>query len=690
MKKILLLYLFVIAQSLAVNATERMYVVGFSILPSDSLPQVLAPSSADILKSRMKQKAQIKFASHLLPETLQEWKKRKEEIRAEIFANSGLNIDHDLDLDLRETATIQMDGYVIKNIYFQTQPGVYATANLFVPDGKGPFPAVVNMHGHWKEAKGAENIQSVAHSLAKNGYVCLSMDAFGSGERATTHMDFEYHGSNLGASLMNIGETLLGVQVVDNMRAVDLLSSLPYVDAENIGATGASGGGNQTMWFAAMDERVKAAMPVVSVGTFESAVMGSNCVCELLPGGLSFTETSGVLALYAPRALKMCNHNKDSNVTFYPSEMLRSYHNAKPIFEQYEAEEKISYELFDLEHGYWPEDREAMLGWFDLHLKGIGDGSARKEIPFEVLPFEELMVFPKGQRDPKVVGVAEYARAKGQKLRKSYIEKTFLEQDLVLEDLTSLLKIKASPLVKMVHQFSPDGTWDRLALESSENLLTPLLIKKPSHSGLGYVLLATAAGKQKIPQERMDTWTEKGYGIVIAELSGTGEAASAEDQKVDYLTPFHTLARARLWLGETMMGQWVGELAMVSKFMKEEYAAQNLIFDGEKEAGLAGLFLAATNKGVYESLTLRNTPISYLFDNREGVDYFSLAIHVPKFLQWGDVSLAAGLTGLPITFARPVTMSGEPIPSNKEMEWQDEFASIRTLLKTKGNVTFEF
>ena len=115
-----------------------------------------------------------------------------------------------------------------------------------------------------------------------------------------------------------------------------------------------------------------------------------------------------------------------------------------------------------------------------------------------------------------------------------------------------------------------------------------------------------------------------------------------------------------------------------------------MIFDGEKEAGLAGLFLAATNKGVYESLTLRNTPISYLFDNREGVDYFSLAIHVPKFLQWGDVSLAAGLTGLPITFARPVTMSGEPIPSNKEMEWQDEFASIRTLLKTKGNVIFEF
>jgi hypothetical protein len=114
------------------------------------------------------------------------------------------------------------------------------------------------------------------------------------------------------------------------------------VDANNIGATGASGGGNQTMWLSAIDERVKACMPVVSVGTFESAVMGSNCICELLIDGLTFTEASGVLALIAPRAIKMCNHQRDSNPTFYPAEMLRSYQNAKPIFKMLGAENKIT------------------------------------------------------------------------------------------------------------------------------------------------------------------------------------------------------------------------------------------------------------------------------------------------------------------------------------------------------------
>ncbi|WP_339922309.1 acetylxylan esterase [uncultured Cyclobacterium sp.] len=690
MKNFLLLSLFIVVQFLSPHSAVANEGRFLNSSLQDSLPSVLSDQGADILGVSMKQRAQIKYSTHLLPENLKDWEKRKTEITREVILNSGIKVDHELALDMKVTGTVQMDGYSIKNIYFQTQPGVYATANLFVPEGKGPFPAVINMHGHWSEGKAAENIQSVGHSLAKSGYVCLSMDAFGAGERATEHMDFEYHGSNLGASLMNIGETLLGVQVIDNMRAVDLLLTLPYVDGENIGATGASGGGNQTMWFAAIDERVKAAMPVVSVGTFESAVMGSNCVCELMPNGLSFTESSGILALYAPRALKMCNHNKDSNATFFPAEMLRSFHNAKPIFEQYGAEENIDYELFDLVHGYWPEDREAMLGWFDLHLRGIGDGSSRKEIPFEVLPVEKLMVFPKGQRDTKVIGVAEYCRRKGQELRKDYLSQTSFSKQQATEDLQELLKIKSFPEINQVNNFSPVGGWERLALETSDNLLTPLLIRKPSNEALGYVILATANGKKEIPLARIAELIKKGHGVVIVELSGTGEAASKEDQLVAYLTPFHTLARARIWLGETMLGQWVGELNMVSDFIKENYAPKMLAFDGDKEAGLAGLYLAALEEDTFSSLTLRNAPVSYLFDNREGVDYFSLAIHLPKFLQWGDVSLAAGLSGGQITFDHPVTMSGESILPGQAKELQREFAAISTSVKGKGSVKFQF
>src|SRR5690554_4639900 len=285
----------------------------------DTLPLVLPENKSDLVESNLRNEAFVKFATHQLPDNLEEWDEYKTKLRKTIIEKTGVYIDHQLPVDMKETATLQMPGYVIKNIYFQTRPDIYATANLYIPEGDGPFPGVILMCGHSSNGRLYDAYQSVGHSLALNGYVALAVDPWGAGERTTTHGEFEYHGANLGASLMNIGESLLGMQISDNIRGVDLLVSLPYVDDEKIGATGASGGGNQTMWFAALDERVKATMPIVSVGTFESAVMGSNCVCELMPGGLTFTESAGVLALYAPRALKMCNHHKDRNPTFYPA-----------------------------------------------------------------------------------------------------------------------------------------------------------------------------------------------------------------------------------------------------------------------------------------------------------------------------------------------------------------------------------
>ena len=145
---------------------------------------------------------------------------------------------------------------------------------------------------------------------------------------------------------------------------------------------------------------------------------------------LNLTEEAGILALVAPRAIKMCNHLQDDNKAFYPTEMIRTYTNAKPVFKMYGAENNIKYQLFDLQHGYLAEDREAMLGWFDLHLKKIGSGSSKKEIPFEVLPEEKLMVFPVGKRDANVVGTAEYCKQRGTELRTAFLNTNSFDADL--------------------------------------------------------------------------------------------------------------------------------------------------------------------------------------------------------------------------------------------------------------------
>jgi hypothetical protein len=131
----------------------------------------------------------------------------------------------------------------------------------------------------------------------------------------------------------------------------------------------------------------------------------------------------------------------------------------------------------------------------------------------------------------------------------------------------------------------------------------------------------------------------------------------------------------------------VKELKLVVQLLETKYKAQKINIDGSKEAGLAGLFLSAL-EGNVDSMILRNAPVSYLFDNRETVDFYSMAIHLPGFLNWGDISLAAALSGKNITFIHPLTMSGQTISQYKLKEYQTEFERIRRLCHQPGKTFF--
>ena len=138
--------------------------------------------------------------------------------------------------------------------------------------------------------------------LVKLGFFVLAVDAFGAGERYPEPARGTYHGALFGSTLWPAGQTLLGMQVYDNRRAADYLCARPEVAAKRLGITGASGGGNQSMYAGALDERFRAVVPVCSVGTYQAYLHAAGCVCEVLPGALRFTEEGDVLGLVAPRA----------------------------------------------------------------------------------------------------------------------------------------------------------------------------------------------------------------------------------------------------------------------------------------------------------------------------------------------------------------------------------------------------
>ncbi|HTN38179.1 MAG TPA: acetylxylan esterase [Arachidicoccus sp.] len=631
-------------------------------------------------------------------------------LRSKLMRLCGAKRYPTLPVDIKETGRIKADGYQIHKIYFQTRPGVYATADLYVPERKGPlhkYPAVINMHGHWPDGKAGEMVQSCAIQLALNGFVCLNIDAWGAGERTTQQNVAEYHGSNLGAFLMNIGESLLGMQLTDNMRGVDLLCSLPYVDSANIGATGASGGGNQTMWLAALDPRIKACMPVVSVGTFQSYIMGSNCVCELMPEGLTVATEADVLSLIAPRYIKICSGLLDANPTFSPYQMLKSFRGAGPYFKALSASDHLQYQLFNTPHGYWPEMRSAMLGWFSTTLKTDIKAAFLPEKTFQLLPPRELLVFGDQQRSPLIATTVSYCEAQGGKLFHKLLSGSQMDAASKRAELRKLLMIPAL-------KYSPDGRyyptgslqgqapgWQNWALQSDSNHIIPFSVFPSNNPGAPILLICppdSAGGSQDyvnnyIQQHfktAMDRLQNQGYTIVVAALWGLGKAASTEGRKTNGALPlFHTLARADLWLGHTVMGEWVSQLHLLTNFLKGRYATETVAVMAGKEVAIAALCTGALYTD-FKQLYLDQLPVSYVVDKRAGMDYFNMGIHIPAVLKWGDISLMAALNHqAQISIHSPVTITGSKLSDKEIKKFREIFQQINKTRSQNNHITFD-
>src|SRR2546423_1354607 len=105
----------------------------------DSLPNVLTENHEDLVGSRLKNEAFLRFVQHQLPKTKREWENYRSHLREEIIRKAGVTINHELPLNYQETGNLKMEGYSIKKIIFQTRAGLYTTGNLYVPDGNGPF-----------------------------------------------------------------------------------------------------------------------------------------------------------------------------------------------------------------------------------------------------------------------------------------------------------------------------------------------------------------------------------------------------------------------------------------------------------------------------------------------------------------------------------------------------------------------
>jgi dienelactone hydrolase len=176
----------------------------------------------------------------------------------------------------------------------------------------------------------------------------------------------------------------LGLQTWNSIRALDFLTSLPEVDANRIGVTGASGGGTQTFMLCALDPRPTVAFPAVMVST----AMQGGCVCEnasYLRNGISNIT---IAALFAPKPLAMSG--ADDWTIDIETKGLPELKQVYSLFDQADHVNAVCYPQFG--HNYNQVSREMMFDWFNQHL-GLDQPAPVKQTDFKPLTIEELTVF---------------------------------------------------------------------------------------------------------------------------------------------------------------------------------------------------------------------------------------------------------------------------------------------------------
>jgi dienelactone hydrolase len=276
-------------------------------------------------------------------------------------------------LDVKVTAEAVTPHYVRKKLTFAAEKGDRVPAWLLVPAGRtGKLPAVLCLHQTVAIGKdepaglGKRENLGYARHLAERGYVTLAPDYPSFGE-----YPYDFARSKFASGSMKA--------VWNNMRAIDLLVSLPEVDPDRIGCIGHSLGGHNTMFTAAFDTRIKALVSNCGFTSFPKYYGGNlkgwtsarympliATKFELKPARMPF-DFPEVVASFAPRAFLASAPVGDDN--FEVSGVKDCIAAARPVYELLGVPEKLAANYPDCKHDFPPEARKVAYDWLDRWLK---------------------------------------------------------------------------------------------------------------------------------------------------------------------------------------------------------------------------------------------------------------------------------------------------------------------------------
>jgi dienelactone hydrolase len=283
-------------------------------------------------------------------------------------------------------------------------------AHLYLPEKiTAPAPAILFYVGHWwPDSKTHPDFQAFCINMARLGFVVLTWDPFGQGERGVSSRDHRRVESLL------VGVAQQGIAEYETQCAFRYLVSRPEVDPKRIGITGASGGGYNTWITAALDDRIAVAVPVVGTSEFYEQIQVTRALdwyhasehCHFVPGLVRFANNHELLAMVSPKPVMIIAASQDQS--FPIAGVRRVFEYGRDLYLASGAPEKIGFfEDSSAGHGYQQKKREAAYGWFLKWLMSQGNGGPYTEPATQVLPFDalELRCFPPGRNEPAGPGI---------------------------------------------------------------------------------------------------------------------------------------------------------------------------------------------------------------------------------------------------------------------------------------------
>ncbi len=587
------------------------------------------------------------------------------------------------------TGTIEREDFIAEKIVFESLPGFYVTGCLLIPKIKKQekLPAVIVPTGHSQAAFRRDVYQNSTLNLVKKGFIVFTFDPIGQGERiqyldSSTNQSY-IGGSTLehsyaGAQCLLTGNSISDYFIWDGIRAIDFLCSRPEVDTTRTGMTGVSGGGTQTAFVSAFDDRIRAAAPesyITSYYRLFESIGPQDAEQNLYKGLLKGFEHVDLLTMRAPKPTMIISTTQD----FFPIQGAReTYSQAKEIFSVMGASENIKMMEADGVHGSKKANRQKMYNFFQTELDLPGD---TVDHDVDYINEDKLIVTPTGQvvsaYDSKTIFDFNKAKAihavKSRRVKNS--GELLQQKDFILSKVQELSGYDSTRRVNSV-VYTGKVEHKKYKVEKyfiqgkDFNYPVPFVLVRPyTQEKRPLILYLDPIGKEELlkNEEEIIKYIDKGYIILAPDVIGTGELENKAFQGDSYIQgySFNLFIGANL-VGKSIAGMQAGDLDILFKAIRTmtDIDSENITAIVKGEACSAYLHFAVFNKKIGNTILMN--PLISFEDVAVTRDYKPqyLWTAVPEAIHYYDLSfLQSLLAPSKLVVVNPVSAKGDVINS---------------------------